>query len=207
MRTACLLILSLLPFFTLSEKGFSQHPSNEKVFPDGVYFSFTQLANAKPGALPAQLRNKQNKQLSPKAWFRSDSLFCMINGQKALIPADSLYAFVEDGQLYLQRKFYAHKASVTGSLTYFTESYPVQSTPAPVSIDLAKDITPRILDFTTGKFLEYTVSTMEELLKERDEVLYQEFTGLSSQKLKRQLLLRYIEKYNERHPIFIKEEL
>jgi len=202
MRNAYLLPLLFTSFLLLPAIGISQN-----LFPDGVYFSFHQLVKAKPGLYPEQLRNKVQKQVAPKAWFRSDSLFCMIKGATIHIPADSLFAFVDDGQLYIQRKHYAHKASVTGSLTYFTESYPVHSTPAPVSIDLAKDITPRILDFTTGKILEYSTVVLEEILKERDELLYKEYTALATQKLKRQLLLRYIEKYNERHPLLIKEEL
>lgn len=197
-------VIGSLLLFTFS--CFAQSTVPPQVFPDGIYFSFSQLSAATPGLLPEQLRNAQQKTVSPKPWFSRDSLYCITAGKKVTIPHDSLYAFVDDGQLYLQRKMFAHKATVVGTLTFFTENYPVSARPAPVSIDQAKQSIPRILDFTTGRISDYTVAVLEEILQERDSVLYQEYTHLQPQKLKRQLLLRYIEKFNERHPLFRREQ-
>ena len=195
-------IITLLLF--LSNDLFAQSLQGNSSFPDGVYFSFNQLIDGKPGVPASYLRNAHAKPVSPRQWFRGDSLFFETNGMLRTIPVDSIYAFAEEGQLFIQRKAYAHKVTLPGTLSFFSESYPIKSSPAPVSIDLAKDNTPRILDFETGKIRDYTVAEMEEILKERDADLYTEYSGLETARLKRQLLLRYIEKYNERHPLKLK---
>lgn len=200
MKTSFPLILIVISLL-ITKSIFGQSGNNSLAFPDGVYFSFKQLQSGQPGLVTSQLHNAHRKAVSPKQWFRSDSLYCEINDQRVSIPVDSIFAFVDEGQLYIQRKTFAHKVTVPGVLSFFSESYPIQSSPAPVSIDLARDIIPRILDFETGTFRDYNVNEMEEILKERDQDLYNEFNRLETQKLKRQLLLRYIEKYNERHPL------
>lgn len=203
MQSFCRLLTVTVYLLLFSLPGAAQSTARP---PDGIYFSFQQLSAARPGLLPEQLRNAQQKTISPRPWFSRDSLYCISEGKKVNIPHDSLYAFVDDGQLYFQRKLFAHKASVVGTLTFFTENYPVISSPAPVSIDQAKQSIPRILDFTTGRIVDYNVAVMEEILRERDTVLYQEYMHLTPQKLKRQLLLRYIEKFNERHPLYGRKE-
>lgn len=188
----------------LSPSVYGQPPQENQHFPEGVYFNFKQLVTGKPGLNVAQLRNAHLKNVNPKQWFKGDSLFFESGGNIQVVNVDSIYAFCDDGQLFIQRKTYAHKVTLPGTLSFFSESYPVKSSPAPVSIDLAKDMIPRILDFETGKIREYTVNEMEEILKDRDPDLYQEFISLETQRIKRQLLLRYIEKYNDRHPLLIK---
>ncbi len=195
-----LIVLFLIFFHTVN----AQSTQEAKQFPDGVYFNFNQLVTGKPGISVSQLRTAHLKNTSPKQWFKGDSLFYEQSGKILSLKVDSIYAFCDEGQLFIQRKTYAHKVTLPGTLSFFSESYPIRSSPAPVSIDLAKDMIPRILDFETGKIREYTVNEMEEILKERDPDLYQEFTGLETQRMKRQLLLRYIEKYNDRHPLQIK---
>ena len=58
-----------------------------------------------------------------------------------------------------------------------------------------------LLDFNSGKVLEYESKNVEMLLMS-DPELHDEFSGLRSKK-KQQLRFMYIRKFNERYPLFI----
>ena len=58
-----------------------------------------------------------------------------------------------------------------------------------------------LLDFNTGKVLEYDSKNVEMLLM-NDPELHDEYSGLRSKK-KQQLRFMYIRKYNERNPLYI----
>ena len=58
-----------------------------------------------------------------------------------------------------------------------------------------------LLDFNTGKVMEYDSKNVEMLLM-TDPELHDEFSGLRSKK-KQQLRFMYIRKYNERNPLYI----
>ncbi|MDR1672306.1 MAG: hypothetical protein LBS09_02405 [Bacteroidales bacterium] len=58
-----------------------------------------------------------------------------------------------------------------------------------------------LLDFNTGKVLEYDNKNVEMLLM-TDPELHDEYAGLRSKK-KQQLRFMYIRKYNEKYPLFI----
>ena len=66
-----ILVFSVL----ITSTVYCQSPSESEKFPDGVYFSFQQLSSGKPGLEVGQLRNAHLKNVNPRQWFRSDSLF------------------------------------------------------------------------------------------------------------------------------------
>lgn len=172
-------------------------------FPEGVYLGFENLRNRRPDIKPEQLTSSQHRQIKVKAWFRGDSLmFTTPSGDTRKMTPDSVYAFISDGDLFLQRKGMDHKVTLKGELMFFTESYPIRNNAmSPVVVDRNRNQTSRLLDFRTGEILDYSANTIESVFMERDPDLYKEFIGISSLKTKRQLLLRYIERYNERHPV------
>ncbi|MBK7888067.1 MAG: hypothetical protein IPJ86_12485 [Bacteroidetes bacterium] len=198
-----LLLLLLIPLWSSGQPSQNKEITKSVTLPDGVYLSFQQLKDGKPGIPPAQLQIRTEKTVSVKQWFKTDSLFYINNfGKKNTISPDSVFAFADDGDVYIQRKGIGHKFTIVGSLCYFTESYPVKNAPlSPVTIDHAKDVIPRMMDFETGEFHAYSISSMEEFLKGHDNELYDEYMAIDNLKHKRQLLIRYIEKYNERHPL------
>lgn len=203
MKHVLLLLSLLLPAISFAQKDSPKTFDPEHPFPDGVYVSFQQLIGYKPGILPNQLLTRNEKNERVKQWFRGDSLyFTGLHEKKQQIKFDSIYAFVDNGDVYIQRRGFGHKVSIIGKLCYFSETYPVKNAPlSPVTIDLAKDVIPHMLNLETGELLEYSVSSMQDFLKEKDTDLYNEYTALETYKLKRNLLLRFIEKYNEKHPL------
>lgn len=186
---------------TLHYSQYSTKKGNS--FPNGVYLSIDELKNSQPAILVSQILVNGEKSDNVKKWFRGDSLFYHNNQQiKSKISYDSVFAFVDDGVLYIQRKGFDHKVTVPGQLCYFVESYPIRrAASAPVVMDKKNEIIPRILDLQVGELLEYSVKSLEEILASRDEELFHEFIGLKNPKKQRQLLLRFIERYNERHPM------
>ena len=61
-----------------------------------------------------------------------------------------------------------------------------------------------IIDFESGKVLEFDVDNTELLLM-KDDQLYEEYVQLSNKK-KKDLMFVYIRKFNEKHPLFLPVE-
>lgn len=171
--------------------------------PEGVYFSLSSILKGHADLEPSQLRTGSSRQVKTRAWFRNDSLYVVgADGHIRLFPIDSVYAFVSDGDLYMQRRGLDHKVVLRGELLFFRESYPVRNMAmSPVVMDRNRDQIPRILDTKTGALIEYSVNALDEILKLRDEELHRQFNAISSLKTKRQMIYLYLEKFNERHPV------
>jgi hypothetical protein len=58
-----------------------------------------------------------------------------------------------------------------------------------------------ILDFNTGKVMDYDYKNLEMILM-RDPELHDEFSNLRKRK-KKQLKFLYIRKFNERNPLYL----
>jgi len=58
-----------------------------------------------------------------------------------------------------------------------------------------------LIDFESGKILEYDIDNAELLLM-KDSELYEEYMQLSHKK-KKELMFVYIRKYNEKNPLYI----
>lgn len=200
MKNIVFAVLFLLPALLYSRVAFK----NDNSFPDGVYLNLDDLKARQPSIIVSQILVNGEKSNNVKKWFRGDSLFYYNkHNVKSQISYDSIYAFVDDGILFIQRKGFDHKVTVAGQLCYFVESYPVRrATSALVVMEKNNESIPRILDLQDGELYEYSAKSIEEILALRDEELFQEFIGLKNQKKQRQLLLRFIERYNERHPMF-----
>lgn len=174
---------------------------NGNIFPNGVYLHLNELQEQTPSIQTSQLLIRGEVSSNVKKWFRGDSLFFINESKiKQSLAYDSVYAFVDDGILHIQRKGYDHKVTVAGELCYFVESYPIRrAASAPVSTEKNTETIPHILDLHEGELVEYSVATLETILILRDEELYQEFIGLKSPKKQRQMLIRFVERFNERH--------
>lgn len=81
---------------------------------------------------------------------------------------------------------------------YSPYSYGYPYSPTTVS---RNELVQYVIDFETGKMVEYNIRNVEILLM-KDPDLYQEFVQLSRKK-KKQMLFLYIRKYNEKHPIYL----
>lgn len=169
---------------------------------EGIYFSANEFLNGSPSLKKSDLRQNGKSVNSIKNWFKSDSLFYNESGTSKYLPATTIWGFYENNNLYIQKKNTAHKVSIFGRLCFYQESYPVINAPfSPVVMDQSRNIIPRIFNFDTMETLEYQPDVLEEIFREKDKELYDQFMSLENNRKRRQLMFKYIELYNERHPL------
>lgn len=87
---------------------------------------------------------------------------------------------------------------------YYYSSYynPYNPYYSPYRSNVARDeLKQYLLDFESGKVLEFDVDNTELLLM-KDNVLYEEYVQLSRKK-KKELMFVYIRKFNEKNPLYI----
>ena len=166
------------------------------------FTSLNQFLKQQPSYTPAQLnRTNATTHYSIRSWSNKDSLYVYINQHKQTISRDSVWGFYDDGNLFLQRNGYFHKATLLGSISLFTEIYPLVKAPfTPVTTDVTKEIILSMIDLHSGKMYQYNVKNMIDLLQS-DETLLTNFKVLNK-KMRKKMMYSYIERFNDRHPLF-----
>lgn len=198
--TAIIFLLLLIKQASAQNKpGISNNTSG---LAEGIFVSNEQFLKQHPAFIPDQLyRTSGTSHLSIRSWSNKDSLYIIINKHKQSIPRDSVWGFYDDGNLFLQRNGYFHKVSLLGSISVFNEIYPLVKAPfTPVTTDATKEIVQSLVDLKSGKFYQYEVKSMLELLQP-DEVLLNNFKMLN-RKMRKKMMYSYIERFNDRHPLF-----
>ena len=130
---------------------------------------------------------------------------------------NKLWGFSKNGALYIRIGEVFNRVTFIGSICHFVATittynsryydpyyynpysyYRYMSTPSSYSSSEMKQF---IIDFDTGKVLDYTVDSVEVLLM-KDPELYDEFVSLRKKK-KKQLKFMYIRKFNEKNPLYL----
>jgi hypothetical protein len=140
-------------------------------------------------------------------------------GAKEEIPTKNIWGYSRNGVLYININDDFYPVTIVGSICHFVANlttyntaygnpytYPYYGyysyynsygyTPSYASTEMRQ----YILDFKTGRVLEYTVESIKVLLM-ADPELHDEFSHLSKKKQK-QLKFLYIRKFNERNPLY-----
>ncbi|MBN2274970.1 MAG: hypothetical protein JXR41_13975 [Bacteroidales bacterium] len=141
-------------------------------------------------------------------------------GIKEEIAVKNIWGYSRNGVLYISLNDGYHRITIVGSICHFvanlttyspgyTSPYyypyygynnfynPYGLTPGSYA---STEMRQYIMDFKTGRILEYSVESVEVLLM-ADPELHDEFTGLRKKK-KKQLKFLYIRKFNERNPLY-----
>ncbi len=176
---------------------------SDPVFTDGIYFSAAEFNKKKPSVDVPQIQFGAVKHKSIKNWFKGDSLFYSTSvKEKNYLPFDKIWGYYENNTLFVQRNGFAHKVHALGQLSLYNESYPAIKAPFnPVAVDEAKNVTLKMLDLQSGKTMDYTLKNFTGYLKQNDPELLKEYLSVGNSKVRRQLMIKYIEKYNSRHPL------
>lgn len=191
----------LLLLITITNICVGQHTSQLK---DGVYFSFQDVKNNTPNlTLKDLFKSYYDTTFTIKQWAASSELYYKDrNGARQHLSYDSLWGYSEAGVPFIALTHRFHRISTVGSISLFREFYPVvREGMTPVVTDVKGTSTDRILDFETGEIKEYSLENFSTLLM-RDEELYKEFSKIEKPKAKRKKAYVYLEKYNEKHPMF-----
>jgi len=206
-KTKSLILLILI----CSVSCFAQKKNSGKIakqvaseIKDGVYFSFESLKNNLPDLLPEDLfKSYYDSTFSLWQWSNSTNLYYIDkNAKKQSLSRDSIWGFSEDGTPYICLNSRFHKIQTVGSISLFNESYPMVRDPlSPVMTDAKATSIDRILDFENGTIANYSLEYFSIILS-RDPDLYAEFNAIKKEKTKRKKTYSYLEKYNNRHPMF-----
>jgi hypothetical protein len=188
-------------------------------FKEGIYPNFSSVRENSP--IP-KTRLVTNEDLFSRDFFERVTqekkiVFYDDYGVKQEISTSGIWGYGRNGVLYvnLQSKF--HRISFVGSIShfvatlttynqgyydpYYRQSYyyynPYYRSPS--SGYSSTEIRQYLIDFETGKLMEFDVSSVEVLLM-RDPELHDEFASLRRKK-KKQFKFVYIRKFNERNPL------
>ena len=183
-------------------------------FKNGVYVSFSDFKKNNP-VISAKIISDYNKtsrdffnQLLSKSTFTyNDSL-----GKEQLQKSNEVWGYCQNNTVYINHGTDFNRVTIIGSIFHFVASVQrqigvsdpfINNDPFYDSQHFVYSTEQFVIDFETGKVLEFNVSTMEGLLS-RDAELFKEFSALKK-KQKRDSIFLYLRKYNEKHPIYFPE--
>lgn len=205
---------------------YAQNDSVKKVaygqdfkFKDGIYLNFEQVKNNNPVPKTTVITNFDpndpqffDNVLGAKTFSFYDQL-----GLKRDVNVNSVWGYSKNGLLFVRMDKAFNRLSYIGSISHFIANivtynsrsydpyyynpyyyYRGWNTPSSYSTNEMKQF---ILDFETGKIMDYDEDSIEVLLM-KDPTLHDEYMALSKKK-KQQLKFVYIRKFNERNPLMI----
>lgn len=180
-------------------------------FRPGIYLSYAQFKSNSPIPKSALISNEDTSRLdfirlviSKESVQWRDS-----SGNIQSENVSSLWGYSENKSVYIRYHYYFNRLMVIGTLCHFTAyetnymytgpgTYPNQQYGSPV-----ESMQQFVLDTQTGNVYPFDVKNMEPLLS-RDAELYAEFVKLKKKQKKDQLFL-YLRRYNEKHPLYLRQ--
>lgn len=188
-------------------------------FKEGIYTSFEQVKSNQPIPKSRILTDVSyddpyffDRIMEKKKLYYYDNY-----GIKQEIRNSNIWGYSRNGVLYIGMNEGFYRITIIGSICHFVANlttynsnyqyYPYYSyydyynpysyrrTPRTTT-----EMRQYIMDFSTGKVMEYDVSSVEVLLM-KDPELHDEFVSLRKKK-KKQFKFLYIRKFNERNPLY-----
>jgi hypothetical protein len=187
-------------------------------FSDGIFLDYKQFEKNNPVAKARILTtidyddNDFFKKITEQKTFSFYDDF----GKKFDIPTKSIWGYADNGILHVNVNQEFFRVTIVGAICHFVAyvtSYNYSPSPyyspynryntysySPTYRNEKTDLRQYVIEFRTGKILEYSINNLEVLLL-ADTELYEEFIELRKKK-KKQKAFYYIRKFNERNPIY-----
>ena len=193
-------------------------------FEDGIYLNFDQVKHNAPIPRSRLLTNKafdDREFLEYLLQNKTISYYDAVGGRQT-VRVNDLWGFSRNGVLYIRLEDNFNRITIVGRIchfvatvtTYDTRYYdPYYYSPynyynnrygAYPSNSSSSEMRQYMLDFETGKVVDYNVQNLEVLLM-RDPELHDEYMQLRRKKKKQRKFL-YLRKFNERNPLYIPVE-
>ena len=216
------IIISAIAGVFLSQLAFGQVDSTklEKYSPDfqfkeGVYVNFEQVKNNNPIPKSRIISDSDyndpdffNKVLSARKVYFYDNV-----GNRNSIDVSKLWGYCRNGFIYVQMESGFFRITLIGAISHFIANHTYYSSSYPYAYNYYTDpygtspysqpsteVRQYILDFNTGRILDYNEESVGILLMQ-DPELHDEYMSLKKKKM-RQMKFMYIRKYNEKHPLY-----
>lgn len=176
-------------------------------FRDGLYQSFDEFKFNSPSIKNYQIVTQNDAYLDA---FRDKVSVKRIdyfnpNGQRSSLKRNEVWGCCVDGIPYILINGSFQKILKIGALTYLVTLLDPEYRSASPSggTGYVKGVTSArcLLDFESGEILAYNYKDFLGVLA-RDTVLYQEYNSISGKKKRKYQMLNYIDKYNQRNPIY-----
>jgi len=223
---------SVIPSYGQEKEGMVKYSSDFR-FNDGIYLNFDQVKLNHPIPKSKLLSSiDYNDREFFKKLFKSGKIYFYDDmGVRQEIEKNSIWGYARNGVLNIQIQDNFNRITFVGSIchlvaditTYdprYTNGYydpyyspygysnyysPYYSYNTPYRQTMARtELKQYLIDFESGKLLEFTVDNTELLLM-KDNQLYEEYVQLSRKK-KKQLMFVYIRKFNDKNPLYIPKE-
>ena len=141
-------------------------------------------------------------------------------GVKQELNTSNIWGYGRNGVLYVNLGSRFHRISFVGSISHFVATITTYNSGyydpyyrqsyyhnpyyrSPSSNYSSTEVRQYLIDFETGKLMEFDVASVEVLLM-RDPELHDEYAALRRKK-KKQFKFVYIRKFNERNPLYFPE--
>lgn len=188
-------------------------------FKNGIYLSFEEFKNNKPSIVTNMLVeesgffglfSKKNPKIKSISYI--DSF-----GKGRKIEAAKVWGYVKNSKLFILIDELSLKAEKLGAICFFKSEYtvatPSYNYPTGQAYVATRDvIESRLIDFGTGDVLDYTNENLELLIYNDKELLaefkskqqeHEKITDVFSKQKQQKFIFMLIQKYNEKHPVFI----
>lgn len=183
-------------------------------FKNGVYLSIFNFRNNNPIPVSKIIfnSNKGDKYFLKYVLDKNSFTYIDSTGKEQEVKTESIWGYCSNGIIHISHGIDYNRVTIIGSICHFVATIPMKvgmSDPFnyndpfynPQQYTYVSE--QFVLDYESGKVLEFNVTNMETLLS-RDETLYKEFTALKK-KQKRDSIFLYLRKYNEKRPIYFPE--
>lgn len=197
-------------------------------FTDGIYLNFDQVKENDPISKAKLLTsaNYNDRDFFDKV-LANDKIYFYDNlGVRQEVGKSSIWGFARNGVLYIQVQANFNRITFVGSICHFVAditTYDYRYSPYgyynPYSYNsyyspygsfyspygqttvARNELKQYVIEFETGKMLDYDVESLEILLMS-DPELYDQFIKLTSKQKKEQMFV-FIRKFNEKNPLYI----
>jgi len=218
--SAIFCILILLPVTAQVDSANLVKYTPDFKFKEGIFVNFEQVQKNQPIAKSRILTDVSyddpyffDRIAEKKKLYYYDKY-----GIKQEIRIDDIWGYSRNGVLYIGMNEGFYRITIIGSICHFVANLTTYNSGYPYypynnyydyyspyyfrqSPRTTNEMRQYIMDFSTGKVMEYDVESVEVLLM-KDPELYDEFVSLRKKK-KKQLKFLYIRKFNERNPLYI----
>jgi hypothetical protein len=221
--------MSFLQLFGQDKEGMAKYTPDFK-FNDGIYLNFDQVKLNSPIPKAKLLTSiDYNDREFFKKILEGDKIYFFDNmGVRQEVAKNSIWGYSRNGVLYIQVQDNFNRITFVGSICHFVAditTYDLRSYSSPYgyydpyyspysysnyynpyyspyrSNMSRNELKQYLIDFESGKVLEFDVDNTELLLM-KDNKLYEEYVQLSRRK-KKDLMFVYIRRFNENNPLYI----
>ena len=191
-------------------------------FNNGIYANF-EMVKANEPLSPARIVSDvdmYDRGFYDKITDQKEIVIYDDNGVKMKMKTKDIWGYGRNGVLYINIGSSFHRISFVGSISHFVASITTYSSnyydpyynpyysnsyynnrySQPQSNSTSTELRQYLLNFETGKVLEYDIESVEVLLM-KDPELADEFLALRNRK-KKQMKFVFIRRFNEKHPLY-----